>query len=527
MIYALHQTVTQAASAEPSRDAFRCADDRITYEELACDVERLARVLCAAGVRRGDRVGVYMDKCIEMPVVVHGIMRAGAAYVPLDPLAPSGRLRDVIIHCGIRIVVTAGARTKSLRPVVLSPTPLRLVVGVSSEALDAPGLDAVPWETVRAESGCAPDVSVMEQDLAYIIYTSGSTGVPKGIMHTHASGLAYAKLSVAQLQVSPEDRIGAHAPLTSDMSTFGLFAGPLASATAVLIPEVYSKLPASLSELMARERITVWYSVPFVLAQLLLRGALDKRDLSSLRWVTYAGESLAPKYLDGLMQAWPFARFGNIYGPAEVNQCTFYEVPSKRYQSDQPIPIGWIWDNSEGLIVDEDDKPVAIGEVGELLVRSPTMMQGYWNNPERNDRAFFERIGSGGQRDRFYRTGDLVREADGGCMEFLGRKDRLIKVLGFRVELDEVEAAFASHQDVIEAAAYPAPGPDDSQAVEVSVTTRAPSVDLTELKRHAGGILPKYALPRTIARVDEFPRTSSGKIDRSALSRDAYNKQGR
>ena len=182
-------------------------------------------------------------------------------------------------------------------------------------------------------------VKILESDLAYIMYTSGSTGAPKGIMHTHHSGLSYAKLSTQVYDVKPSDRIANHAPLHFDISTFGYFSGPLASATTVIIPDAYTKLPASLSTLMEQEKISIWYSVPLALVQLLHNGVLEARDLSSLRWVLYGGENFMPKYIRSLMALWSNATFSNVYGPAEVNQCTFYHL-NMPPESDGPIPIG-------------------------------------------------------------------------------------------------------------------------------------------------------------------------------------------
>jgi amino acid adenylation domain-containing protein len=363
----------------------------------------------------------------------------------------------------------------------------------------------------------------MEHDLAYIMYTSGSTGTPKGLMHTHYSGLSYARMSMSTYDLQHQDRLSNHSPLHFDMSTFDYFSGPMAGATTVIIPEEYTKLPASLSKLMESERLTIWYSVPFALIQLLLRGVLDARDLSSLRWVLFGGEPFPPKHLRALMAQWPHASFSNVYGPAEVNQCTFYLVPPIPEDSDEPIPIGEMCANAEGLVVDGDDQAVSPGQVGELLVRAPTMMRGYWSRPELNRKVFYRRLAFPDYEEVFLRTGDLVRlRQDGTNYDFLGRKDRQIKTRGYRVELDEVEAALLAHSGVEEAAVFAVPDSEGSQQVQAAVIPRRTAEHtLADLKKHVSGLVPWYAVPTKIDVMPSFPRTSSGKIDRRRLREQA------
>jgi acyl-coenzyme A synthetase/AMP-(fatty) acid ligase len=292
----------------------------------------------------------------------------------------------------------------------------------------------------------------------------------------------------------------------------------LSGATTVIIPEAYTKLPASLSKLIQDERLTIWYSVPFALIQLLLRGALESRDLSSLRWILFGGEPFPPKHLRALMQRLPQARFSNVYGPAEVNQCTYYHLNPISEDSNESIPIGVVWNNAEGLVLDNQDNVVLPGEIGELVVRTPTMMKGYWARPDLNQKAFYRRPVFDQYEDIFYRTGDLVQQQADGNYRFLGRKDRQIKTRGHRVELDEVENLLSTHSQIEEAAVYAVPDDEGSLRLEGAVLLRNNS-ECTEadLKKHLTGLLPAYAVPAKIQVVTEFPRTTSGKIDRRAL----------
>lgn len=520
MIYLLSQILDSAAQRVPNREAFRCEGESLTYAELWRRANGLALWLVENGVKRGDRVGLYLSKSLESAIAIYGIWKAGAAYVPLDPSAPLSRIAYSINHCGIRHLITQKSKRRKLPELLALAPELRWIVGVPSDFELEKAVTRCDWSNLPV-SDAAPSIKLVGQDLAYIMYTSGSTGVPKGIMHSHYSGLSYAKLAAHTYGLKECDRLGNHSPLHFDISTLGFFAGPLVGATTVIIPEAYTKVPASLSQLIQDEGLTVWYSVPFALTQLQLRGALAERELSSLRWVLFAGEPFPSKYLYALMKQLPSARFSNIYGPAEVNQCTYYHVPPLADGESVPeeiVPIGRIWDDSEGIVVDEQNEPVAEGNVGELLVRTPTMMSGYWQRSDLNEKAFY-RTEIANQAAVFYRTGDLVQQRD-GVYRFIGRKDRQIKTRGYRVELDEVEAVLVAHAGVEEAATYAVPYAEGSYQIAASVTVR-PGESLTEkeIKCYAAERLPRYALPQTIEIMDAFPRTGTGKIDRLSLQK--------
>jgi acyl-coenzyme A synthetase/AMP-(fatty) acid ligase len=225
------------------------------------------------------------------------------------------------------------------------------------------------------------------------------------------------------------------------------------------------------------------------------------------------------------MATLPQARFVNVYGPTEVNGVTHYPVPTIAPDDDSPIPIGMPYGNVESLIVDDDDRPVRPGEAGLLLVRTPTMMRGYWNRADLNERAFYRRPIFGLYDDVFHRTGDLVRERPDGNLDFLGRKDRQIKARGYRIELDEIEAALLAHEAVEGAAAFSVPIGEGTHRIEAAVTLRAGrTLDANDLTRHAAAQLPPYAVPERIAIVTAFPRTSTDKIDRLELQARATRK---
>jgi amino acid adenylation domain-containing protein len=525
MLFLLPHALDRAAERFPDHEAVRCYSRSLTYADLVYKANGLAHLLIQQGVKRGDRVGVYLHKSLESAVAIWGIMKAGAAYVPLDPMAPPTRLATIAQNCGIRHIITQDGMQPALLRIMGAGAELACLLGIQS-ADDLP-VCSIGWtEIYSAATGSAPHVRVIEQDLAYIMYTSGSTGDPKGIMHTHHSGLSYAQWAAHEYGLHHGDRIANHAPLHFDISTYDWFAGALAASAVVIVPEEHTKLPASYAKLLADEKISVLFTVPFALVQLLLRGALSAQDLSSLRWVIFGGEPFPSKHLGALMGQLPHARFSNIYGPAEVNGVTFYHVPAPP-GDDEPVPIGQPCPFAQALVVDEDDRPVADGEGGELLIRSPTMMQGYWGRPDLNERAFYRRRIVSHYEEIFYRTGDLVRRQVDGAYLFLGRKDRQIKTRGFRVELDEIEATLLLHPDVEVAAVFTLPDGTGNNEIQAAVIVRnAAHLTASALSRYLSERLPWYAVPAKIRFMTDFPRTASDKINRRELQAHALNLHG-
>ena len=525
MLWLLPQAIDGTAERHPDRDAVRFGGQGLTYGQLAERSNGLAEILRSRGLRRGDRVGIFMNKSLDSAVAMHGIMKAGGAYVPLDPFAPVSRVAFVIRDCGIRHVITTDEKLEQSELLEQETGSLAVLIGVSEQA----GFDTVGWDDLAAAATARPPaIDLTEQDLAYILYTSGSTGTPKGIMHTHRSGLSFADWASRTYALRGDDRISNHAPLHFDLSTFDFFAAAVAGATTVIVPEPIARFPASLSRLMEEERLTVWYSTPFALIQLLDRGSLEKRDLTALRTILFAGEVFPTKHLRRLMDRFPEARFSNLYGPTETNVCTYYDVPPLPADMEEAIPIGVPCSNVESLIVNPDDEAVEPGEAGELLIRGGVVMRGYWGRPDLNERGFYRRPVFGGHyEDVFYRTGDLVQQQPDGNLRYLGRKDRQIKTRGYRVELDEVEVALLSHLNVEEAAAFPVSDGEGSNLIEAAVTAKnGARLVADDVLNLAAERLPSYALPVKIHVLESFPRTSTGKIDRRQLQSWAVNPSG-
>jgi amino acid adenylation domain-containing protein len=523
MAYLLPHLLTATAGRQPEATAVECGGSTISYRELEEESNRIGHLLRGAGVRQGDRVGLFLHKSVETALGIFSILKAGAAYVPLDPNAPPARVAYIIRNCGIRCLLTTPQKLAALAKDPATAPALDLALFLSGD--DGEGAASAAARVLRradaaGEPATPPANDRIESDLAYILYTSGSTGDPKGVMITHRNSLTFVDWGHEIYGVGPSDHLSNHAPFHFDLSTFDLFVGVKGGATIHIVPEHMSTFPADLVKFIDRNRISVWYSVPSVLIQLTLHGKLSPGQFPHLRLLLFAGEVFPVKYLRKLMELLPHTQFHNLYGPTETNVCTYYHVRSVSALSadDTPIPIGKACENTEVFAVDESGKRVGQGETGELLVRGPSVAKGYWGLPEKTERALDLRADESGHRDVCYRTGDLVVLEPDGNYRFVGRRDHMIKSRGYRIELGDVEAALYRHPSVKEAVVLPIPDEQIGHSLRaVVVPSESDRVSKGDLVAHCAQILPKYMIPQEFDLRDFLPKTSTGKIDRQGL----------
>jgi len=519
----LPHLVTESAARFPERPALVMDGRTLSYAGLESLSNRFARSLAGHGVRPGDRVALWLPRSIESVVALYGVMKAGAAYVPVDPGAPPARLAYIARDCAVSGLVTVAARAAALEETFGSGAPMRAVwfaeeAEAPAETPRAAGLPNVTWAEAGAESDTAPELRALEGDLAYILYTSGSTGEPKGVMLTHRNALAFVEWAGDVFQVTHEDRLANHAPFHFDLSTFDLYAGARAGAAVYPLSPRIASFPAAVARQWCADRLTVWYATPSTLVLMLTRGGLKDLDLSALRVLLFAGEVFPVKYLRELMRLAPRARYANLYGPTETNVCTWLEVAAPP-EGERPLPIGKACPYDDVLVLDESLKPVPTGAAGELWVRGATVMRGYWGRPERTALALQPIEIAPGVTDLAYRTGDLVRVQGDDNLEFLGRRDHQVKTRGYRVELGEIETVLHRHPAVDEAVVLAIPDEEVTHRLRAVVVTKSGSaLDEAALRQHCAESLPRYMVPEAIEFRRELPRTSSGKVDRRALA---------
>ena len=522
MTFLLHNLLSESANRTPNAVAVRLLEQSLTYCELENKSNQLAKYLLTIGVTPGDRIGLYLNKSLEAIISIFGILKAGACYVPVDSSAPSFRLADIVTQCQIRVLITNTGAYQKLSEAFPNSLPLEWILmtdPLPEHPLKFP-VQYSYFSQALASQSCEPPLTKgTDQDLAYILFTSGSTGKPKGVMLTHLNALTFVNWSYETFHIKANDCFSNHAPLNFDLSIFDIFVAIKAGASISLIPEGLSSFPIRLSELIEKHKITVWYSVPSVLIMLLNRGKLEERKLNKIRLILFAGEVFPVKYLRQLMKVLPHPKYVNLYGPTETNVCTYYEVEAIPENQLSPIPIGKACANTEVFAISEDNqKIVDPGQEGLLCVRGSTVMQGYYGRQSETDRVLINNPFLSEWSEKIYLTGDWVTIDELGNYHFIGRKDHLLKIRGYRVELGEIESVIYNHPKVAEVAAIAIKEQIMETQVKVFIVPKESSL-LTELeiKCHCIKFLPRYMIPEQIEFRTSLPRTATNKIDRQCL----------
>lgn len=486
----------------------------ITYGELNALANQSRDRLYHLGVRRGDRVGIYLHKSIDSLGAIFGILKAGAAYVPVDPGAPVSRNAYIFADCQVKALILEDGfasdiasewSTKENIPHFLT---LKRTGGGKylKEMLDQAQMNT----PVSHEDSVDPSLD----DLAYILYTSGSTGKPKGVMLTHRAAISFVDWCSEAFEPGYNDRFSSHAPFHFDLSILDIYLPIKHGASLVLISEEIGKDPIRLAATIAENNITIWYSAPSILSFLAHYGKLEQYDYSSLRIILFAGEVFPVKHLRALKKLLPRPKYFNLYGPTETNVCTFYEIP-QLISEDQvnPFPIGTACSNYQIRVLDEMGKDVLPGSEGELCANGAGMMVGYWNLPDRTANAFL--IDS--SDSKWYKTGDIVFEGPDGNYIYVARRDRMVKKRGYRIELGEIEAGLYRHPAIKEAAVI-ALHNDDGVKIRAFVSHhRDNRPSIVELKQFCAQNLPTYMVPDIFSFLDILPKTSTDKIDYQKL----------
>jgi len=481
----LYEPVIEAARATPHALAVDAPDGRLDYAGLDELAGRYAAALGALGVRPGDRVVLWAPKGLHVVALMQGCLRAGALYVPVSSTNPPSRLARIATACTAALVVTDKEGAEN----------------VAESGGQEPEVTTFERLLAAAEGRPVPvPVAGSPDAAAYILFTSGSTGEPKGVCLSHRNALSFVRWAVAELGLGPQDRLSNHAPFNFDLSVFDLYAAFLAGASVHLVPEQLAYAPPQLLRFISDHALTVWYSVPSALTLMATRGGLLERPAPpALRVCVFAGEPFPPAQVRQLRTAWPRVRLFNWYGPTETNVCTSYEVLDADLASGRALPIGTAC--SGDTLHFGDAEPGQRGR--ELLVSGPTVMLGYWGRPPQQGP---------------YPTGDLVEPDARGRLEYVGRRDHMVKIRGNRVELGEIEAALGLHPKVREVAVLVDGTGLDARLHAVVVPEPHSEPDLLELKRWSSERLPSYMLVDAMSLVAELPRTDNGKTNRRLLA---------
>jgi amino acid adenylation domain-containing protein len=527
--YLIHQLLAAQAARHPERLAVIDRDEVLTYAELAAQSQVVARALRERGAGPGTPVGLWMEKTATAVAALYGILASGAAYVPIDPLAPSGRAARIALGCGMRHLVMSARMADKRLEELLAEVPGGIAHVLVAEP-PGPGraageLDLVVGDHVSVRAAGRPRAmraEPIDEDLAYILHTSGSTGRPKGVAITHRNALCFVDMCVDFFGVTAADRLVGHAPLHFDLSVFDLFVAARAGAACVLMPSFFSGFPHKMAEHVDTHGITVWSSVASALTLMHDRGRLERYRLDSLRAVIFSGEVMPVRVLRALRARMPAAVFYNVYGQTEANSSMCHRVDRIPDDDAARLPIGSAFPNFEVFALDDGGRVIdQPGVEGELYVRAGTVAAGYYGDAERTARAFVPDPRAPITGGRVYRTGDRVILDEQGAYHFRGRTDNLIKSRGYRIELGEIELALSACDGVGRAAVVAVPDDSVGHRLHAFVSPRdGATLSAEPLRVQLGRHLPEYMVPEHVTVRDDLPQTSTGKVDRNALRAD-------
>jgi len=480
----------------------------VCYEELNSLANRLARWLKARGLCRRDVLGLFNSKTPEGFALMLAALKIGAAYVNLDDQNPPQRLERILKTCLPRLIVSDH---------VLPPEIARCCEDIAVPLALLPeddALDGFPADHLA-------DVNeVMGTDPAYLMFTSGSTGVPKGVVISHASVLNLIQWARDEFGIAADDVLTNVNPIYFDNSVFDFYASLFSGAALAPLPKEVVTVPADLVDRVAELGCTVWFSVPSLLIYLMTMRQINPEIWPVMRCIVFGGEGYPKRELKRLFDIFhPRVRLINVYGPTECTCiCSAYTLGNADFADLHGLPpLGRLAPNFDFLLLSEDRQAVMRGDVGELCLLGPQLGMGYYNDPERTAENFVTNPLCGLFAERMYRTGDLVRRDEHGLLWFVGRRDNQIKHLGYRIELEEIEAALNALPHVTQAAAVYQRIREQHGRIVAFVTSSGP-ISESSVRDSLKDRLPDYMIPAIVELLPDLPKNANGKVDRKALS---------
>jgi amino acid adenylation domain-containing protein/thioester reductase-like protein len=510
----IHQLFEAQARRTPDSIALIHGERRLTYLELNAKANQLARYLRERGVCREHPVGICMERSPEMVLGVLAILKAGAAYVPLDPSYPAERLRYMIEDAAPKIVLSADS----------------LSAAVPQDGAEVIAVDAALDESAAyAATDCdVAELHTTGEDLVYVIYTSGSTGRPKGTAMQHRAMVNLIEWHRRELPLAEGQRVLQFAALSFDVAFQETFSTLCLGGTLVLLDEWVRRDARALTELLNSQRVERLFVPPLMLQSLAECFQMTREAPATLKDVITAGEQLrlSAEIVD-FFERLADCRLHNHYGPTETHVVTALTL-SGDPAAWPPVPtIGQPIANTQIYLLDARRQPVPIGVTGEIYIAGANVARGYLNRPELTAERFLSDPFSDSPAARMYKTGDLGRWRADGSMEYLGRNDHQVKIRGYRIELDEIEAQLALHAQVAKAVAIVREDvPGEKRLVAYVVPRRRPGPSPEELRAHVKGALPEHMVPSAFVILDTLPQTPTGKLDRRALPAPQIGSQG-
>jgi acyl-CoA ligase (AMP-forming) (exosortase A-associated) len=528
----LHDILEEAAAAVPDKEAIFHKSSSMSYAAVCLESRRLDNTLRAGGIAKGDRIAVYMEKCCEKVVSIFGISMAGAVFVPVNKIATSPQAAHVIRDSGARVLITTYGRLPKIAEVAKELPDLEwiLALGPGRSEADLGPIRVLDWREALAGHPVpsANAARIVETDLAAILYTSGSTGKPKGVVLSHLNIMAGARSVSEFLKITAEDRLLSILTFGFDYGLNQLITAFLKRAQIVLLEFLFQK---DIILAIPKYRITGLAAVAATWNQLAAENwkAKDNADIdvSSLRYITNSGGAIAEANVRTLRRKLPNAEIFLMYGLTEAFRSTYLD-PS--LVDERPTSIGKAVPGEEILVLDDQNRPVKPGEIGELVHRGVFVAQGYWNAPDLTALRYRRNPMQPPEvpiPEMVVYSGDRVRIDAQGFMYFVGRNDEMIKCAGNRISPTEVEEVLYATGWVHSAAAFGIPHEVYGQAVLLAVApVEGRNLDEAEILAYCKKTMPAYMVPQKIEIWPDFPRNVNGKLDRSLIKKQIFEKLG-
>lgn len=486
----------QTALRLPNKSAFLDMDNEVSFQEILQRAKSIGTALAKVNIS-STPIPVFSGRNVYTPSVFWGVTYSGQAYVPIDSKLPKARIQKILAQLEPSVIV---ADTQSY-------------AAVKEFAGDTPILVAEELIQTKADQALLDEIRfhMIETDPLYVIYTSGSTGNPKGVITSHHSLICYIEAYSKVIGITENDRLGNQSPLDYIAAIRDMYLPLRHGCSTLIIPKEYFMEPNRLFGCMNEHQVTSigWSVSAFTIA--LTLGAFEEVGLTSLKKVCFSGSVMPAKCLRVWQKHLPDTRFVNQYGPTEATaSCTYYVVDHV-VAEDEVLPIGKAYDNYRVFILNEQNKEAADGELGEICVSGPCLALGYYQDQERTQAAFLQHPGNDRYQERIYRTGDIGLRRSDGMLEFHGRKDRQIKHMGHRVELDEIEYAANQLPQVEESCCI------YQKEKEKLYLFYQGSVAKRELLLKLREVLPDFMVPRKVQQMDMLPKLPNGKIDMNKI----------
>ena len=479
---------------------------RLTYAELDALSDTLAGSLAKAGVRRDDRVLIFMENCWQAAVSIFAVLKAGATFSPINASTKADKLAFIIENCQPAAILTQA----KLAPTAIEARNLaqidQLFIAATAAKNGATLENVAAFETLIDGNDVPPAHGGIDVDLAMLIYTSGSTGRPKGVMMTHRNMEAGASSITTLVENREDDIILSVLPFAFNYGLYQLLMSVRVGMTLVL--ERSFAFPQAIFQRIREEGVTGFPLVPTMAAMIMQMRDLEPGFLPSLRYLTNTAAALPPSHIARLRELIPSARLYSMYGLTECKRCTC--LPPEELDR-RPESVGIAIPNTEAFVVDDQGQPAPYGTVGELVIRGPHVMQGYWGN----EAATAQMLRPGLKPwEKVLHTGDLFRADEEGFLYFIGRMDDIIKTRGEKVAPKEVEAVLYAHPGIAEAVVFGVSDEVLGHAIAALVVVSDPALTTRDVIRHCAAHLEDFMVPKTVEFRTELPKTDTGKVSR-------------